>query len=105
MGIMYSRQSVHVVPVRALLPFDYRLFSTNQVLISQVHTLMTALYRYFQQEASLPDHSGPLSESVSPASIRDANDAVRSIIKRRNKLINENEIKCNKIFFCGSSAI
>ena len=28
-GDMYSTRSVHVVPVRALLPFDYRPFSTK----------------------------------------------------------------------------
>ena len=62
-----------------------RLVRFYQVLASQVRALMMALYRYFQREASLPDPSGPLSESVSPASIGDANDAVRPIIKRPNK--------------------
>ena len=59
-----------------------------QVLASQVRALMMALYRYFQREASLPNPSGPLSESVSLASIRDANVAVQSIIKRPNKPTN-----------------
>ena len=30
-----------------------------------------ALYHYFQRETSLPYHKGSLSNSVSPASIRD----------------------------------
>ena len=41
-----------------------------------------ALYRYFQREASLPDPSSPLSESASPASIRDANDAVTKLMQQ-----------------------
>ena len=41
-----------------------------------------ALYRYFQREAApLPKPSGLLSKKVSPAAIRDANDAVRSSVK------------------------
>ena len=37
-----------------------------------------ALYQYFQPSDDLPDPSGPLSASVSPAAIKDANEAVRS---------------------------
>lgn len=37
-----------------------------------------ALYQYFQPSDDLPDSSGPLSASVSPAAIIDANEAVRS---------------------------
>ena len=37
-----------------------------------------ALYQYFQPSDSLPDPSGPLSTSISPAAIKDANEAVRS---------------------------
>ena len=38
-----------------------------------------ALYQYFQPSDDLPDPSGPLSASVSPAAIKDANEAVRSV--------------------------
>ena len=34
------------------------------------------LHRYFQWETSLPQPKDPLSGSINPASIRDANDAV-----------------------------
>ena len=37
-----------------------------------------ALYQYFQPSDGLPDPSGPLSASVSPAAIKDGNEAVRS---------------------------
>ena len=37
-----------------------------------------ALYQYFQPSDALPDPSGPLSVSISPAVIKDANEAVRS---------------------------
>ncbi len=36
------------------------------------------MYRYFQTVDALPDTSGPLSASLSPAAIKDANEAVRS---------------------------
>ncbi len=47
-----------------------------------------ALYRYFQTVDALPDASGPLSASLSPAAIKDANEAVRSatrVTKPRGK--------------------
>lgn len=46
-----------------------------------------ALYHYFQPSDSLPDPSGPLSVSISPAPIKDANEPVRSATrsKRRGK--------------------
>ena len=37
-----------------------------------------ALCRYFQPLDGLPDSSGPLSASISPEVIKDANEAVRS---------------------------
>ena len=37
-----------------------------------------ALYQHFQALDGLPDPSGPLSASVSPAAIKDAKEAVRS---------------------------
>ncbi len=37
-----------------------------------------ALYRYFQTVDALPDTNGPLFASLSPAAIKDANEAVRS---------------------------
>ena len=37
-----------------------------------------ALYQYFQPSNGLPDPSGPLSASVSPVTIKDANKAVKS---------------------------
>ena len=35
-----------------------------------------SLYQYFQPSDGLPDPSGPLSVSVSPVAIKDANKAV-----------------------------
>ena len=37
-----------------------------------------ALYRYFKPSGGLPDPSGPLSASVSPVMIKEANETVRS---------------------------
>ena len=42
-----------------------------------------ALYQYFQPSDGLPDPSGPLSASVSPAVIKDANEAVRSATRSK----------------------
>ena len=42
-----------------------------------------ALYQYFQPLDGLPDPSGPLSASVSPAAIKDANEAVRSATRSK----------------------
>ena len=42
-----------------------------------------ALYQYFQPSDGLPDPSGPLSASVSPAVIKDANEAVRSVTRSK----------------------
>ncbi len=36
------------------------------------------MYRYFQTVDAFPDTSGPLSASLGPAAIKDANEAVRS---------------------------
>ncbi len=47
-----------------------------------------ALNRYFQTEDALPDTSGPLFAFLSPAAIKDANEAVRSatrVTKPRGK--------------------
>ncbi len=46
------------------------------------------MYRYFQTVDALPDTSGPLSASFSPAAIKDATEAVRSatrVTKPRGK--------------------
>ncbi len=46
------------------------------------------MYRYFQTVDALPDTSGPLPASLSPAAIKDANEAVRSatrVTKPRGK--------------------
>ncbi len=46
------------------------------------------MYRYFQTVDALPDTSGPLSASLSPAAIKDVNEAVRSatrVTKPRGK--------------------
>ena len=44
-----------------------------------------ALYRYFQPSSTLPDSSGPLSAHVSPAAIKDANEAVRNASQGSSK--------------------
>ena len=44
-----------------------------------------ALYRYFQPLSALPDPSGPLSAHVSPAAIKDANEAVRNASQGSSK--------------------
>ena len=38
-----------------------------------------SLYRYFAKSSNLPDLNGELSASVSPAAIKDANEAVKSV--------------------------
>ena len=38
-----------------------------------------ALYKYFKPADGLPDPSGPLSAAVSPAAIREANEAVKGV--------------------------
>ena len=55
-----------------------------------------ALYHYFQPSDSLPDHSGPLSVSVSPVPIKDANEPVRSAT--RSKPRGKCAVKFNFIF-------
>ena len=41
--------------------------------------LIMALYRYFAKASNgLPDPSGPLSSSIGPAAIKEANEAVKS---------------------------
>ena len=42
-----------------------------------------AMALYFQPSDDLPDSSGPLSASVSPAAIKDANEAVRSVTRSK----------------------
>ena len=44
-----------------------------------------ALYRYFQPSGVLPNPSGPLSAYVSPAAIKDANEAVRNASQGSSK--------------------
>ena len=47
-----------------------------------------ALYRYFVKASKcndIPDPSGPLSASISPATIKEANDAVKSVSKIKSK--------------------
>ena len=41
------------------------------------------MYQYFQPLDGLPDPSGPLSASVSPAAIKDAIEAVRSVTQSK----------------------
>ena len=43
-----------------------------------------ALYRYFQPSGALPNPSGPLSAYISPAAIKDANEAVMRTYKNKN---------------------
>ena len=45
-----------------------------------------ALYQYFQPSDRLPDPSGPLSASVSPVTIKDANEAVRSTTQSKPRV-------------------
>ena len=47
----------------------------------QVHVQTMILYRYFKPSDSLPDPSGPLSASVGPGEIKEANEAVRSVTR------------------------
>ena len=56
-----------------------------------------ALYHYLQPSDSLPDPSGPLSVSVSPAPIKDANEPVRSAT--RSKPRGKCAVKFNFIIF------
>ncbi len=52
------------------------------------------MHRYFQTVDALPDTSGPLSASLSPAAIKDANEAVRSatrVTKPRAKFTPEQQ--------------
>ena len=42
-----------------------------------------SLYRYFAKSSKLPDPNGELSASVSPAAIKEANEAVRSVTCER----------------------
>ena len=47
-----------------------------------LNVLTMSLYRFFAKASKwsdLPNPSGPLSASVSPATIKDANDAVKSV--------------------------
>ena len=46
------------------------------LFINLVAAESMVLNRYFQREASVPHLEGPLSDSVSPASVRNTNDAV-----------------------------
>ena len=51
-----------------------------------------ALYRYFQHSTdALPDPSGPLSTSVRPAAIKDANEAVRSVPRSKPSVSRESK--------------
>ena len=43
------------------------------------------LYKYFQPSDALPDPSRPLSASISPAVIKDANEAVRSATRSKSR--------------------
>ena len=43
------------------------------------------LHYYFQPSGTLPDPSGPLSAHVSPAAIKDANEAVRNVSQGSSK--------------------
>ena len=54
-----------------------------------------SLYRYFAKSSKLPDPNGELSASASPAAIKDANEAVKSVTcerksKRRGSSVTPN---------------
>ena len=42
-----------------------------------------SLYRYFAKASKLPDLNGELSASISPAAIKEANEAVKSVTYER----------------------
>ena len=42
------------------------------------------LYRYFQLTDSLPDTKGPLSNKLTSSTIREANEAVRSVATKQS---------------------
>ena len=75
-------QLLQVLNALIMSPYRFAKASKHMQLLQVLNALTMSPYRLFakaSKRSDLPDPSGPPSVSISPAAIKEANDAVKSV--------------------------